>query len=481
MLDVQGSAVATVMARSVAQDVVQGVGAPVADVSAQWADVQRHLQASMDAKSFGSWIAPLSVQSVSGGVLTLVAATRFMRDWVRTHYADSIRRAAQPVFGALVRVDVVIGAGAPVRPVAVEGNVIRAFPAPAADGVEDELLASPLEGRFTFDTYVTGDSNRMAVMAARQLAMGGEVAFNPLYIYGGVGMGKTHLLQATAAFMRQARPEARVVYMSAENFMFRFVRALRSKDTMAFKHFFRSVDVLLVDDIQFIGGKESTQEEFFHALNALMEAGKQVVVSADRAVTALEGMTPRLLSRLGGGLVAEISAPDAGMRMEMLQKKCAMTGHDVPEDVLAFLVAQAPASARALEGALNRLIAHGAMMNQPVTLEHARVLLRDVLGCAVDGRVSIAEIQKAVADYYRISLVELLSARRLRPLARPRQVAMYLSKVLTVHSLPDIGRAFAGRDHTTIIHGIRKVESLIAQDARLAADIDLLKAQLQAA
>jgi len=318
----------------------------------------------------------------------------------------------------------------------------------------------------------------LAAVAAQRVAGADRVEFNPLFLYGGVGLGKTHLMHAIAWTIRKTRPDRRVVYLSAEKFMHQFIRALRQRDTVSFKERFRSADVLMVDDVQFIIGKDSTQEEFFHTFNALVDDNKQIVLSADKSPADLEGLEERLRSRLAWGLVADIHPTTYELRLGILQSKAERMTVAVPEKVLEFLAHRIMSNVRELEGALNRLAAHATLVGRPISLETAQDVLQDLLR-ANDRRATIDEIQKKVAEYYRIKTAEMRSARRAREVARPRQVAMYLSKQLTARSLPEIGRSFGGRDHTTVMHAIRKVEELSANDASFAEDVDLLRRMLE--
>jgi chromosomal replication initiator protein len=304
-----------------------------------------------------------------------------------------------------------------------------------------------------------------------------NVPFNPLFLYGGVGLGKTHLMHAIGWAMKKQWPDKRVMYLSAEKFMYQFVRALRAKEAMAFKEAFRTVDVLMMDDIQFISGKESTQEEFFHTFNALVDQNKQIIISADKAPSDLLGLEERLRSRLAWGLVADIHPSTYDLRLGILQSKRSLVGADIPDAVLEFLALKVTSNIRELEGALNRIVAHSDVTKQPVTLESTQDVLQDLLR-AHDRRITIDEIQRKVAEHYNIRMADMHSARRARNVARPRQVAMYLAKQLTARSLPEIGRKFGGRDHTTVMHAVRKVEELMTSDAQIAQDVEIVRRAL---
>ena len=335
-----------------------------------------------------------------------------------------------------------------------------------------------LDPRFTFENFVVGKPNELAYAAARRVAEAKKVPFNPLFLYGSVGLGKTHLMNAIAWQIRKSTPDRRIIYMSAEKFMFQFVRALRTKDTVAFKEQFRSVDVLMIDDVQFIGGREATQEEFFHTFNALVDQNRQVVISADKSPSDLEGVEERMRSRLGWGLVADIHPTTYELRLGILQTKAEQFEEEIPAKVLEFLAHKITSNVRELEGALNRIMAHATLVGRPLTLETTQEVLHDLLR-ANDRRVTIEEIQKRVAEHFNVRVADMHSARRARAVARPRQVAMYLSKQLTTRSLPEIGRKFGGRDHTTVMHAVKKVEELKAMDAAFDEDVELLKRMLE--
>jgi chromosomal replication initiator protein len=341
-----------------------------------------------------------------------------------------------------------------------------------------DSFGAPLDPRFVFDNFVVGKPNELAYAAARRVADSQSASYNPLFLYGGVGLGKTHLMHAIAWYVRTRHPDRKVVYLSAEKFMYHFIRALRFHDTMAFKERFRSVDLLMIDDVQFINGKESTQEEFFHTFNDLVDNNRQVVVSADKSPSDLEGMEERLRSRLGWGLVADIHATTYELRLGILQTKAERLGIAIPAKVLEFLAHKITTSVRELEGALNRVVAHATLIGRDITLESCQEVLHDLLR-AHDRRVTIEEIQKRVAEHFNIRVADMHSARRSRAVARPRQVAMYLSKQLTARSLPEIGRKFGGRDHTTVMHAVRKVDELSQADVSFAEDVELLRRMLE--
>jgi chromosomal replication initiator protein len=338
--------------------------------------------------------------------------------------------------------------------------------------------STALDPRFTFENFIVGKPNEFAYAAARKIAESDEVTSNPLFLYGGVGLGKTHLMHAIAHSIKERNPQRTVIYLSAEKFMYRFIRALRFKDTMSFKEQFRSVDVLMIDDVQFIAGKDSTQEEFFHTFNALIDQHKQIILSADKSPTDLNGIEERLKSRLSWGLVADLHPSTYELRLGILHSKAEQKNTQVPHNVLEFLAHKITSNIRELEGALNRLLAHAELVGKPITLDTTQDILSDLLR-AYDRVVTMDDIQQKVCAHYGIKITDLRGESRSRPFARPRQIAMYLCKSLTTKSLPDIGRAFGGRDHTTVLHAVRKVDQLISQDQQMASDVELLRRALK--
>ena len=469
---------------------------PHSDVTDLWAKVRQHLRREFGTAAYNSWVRPMTVRDGPDNAVALGLPTPFMRDWVLTHYADRIRDLWSGVDARdrTLRFEVEAGSAGgatPPQPQAQpqgqpEGRqpAAPATPEAATPSVEtlarppSELISASLDPRFTFDRFVTGKPNEFAYAAAVRVAESEQVSFNPLFLYGGVGLGKTHLMHAIAHHIRQAQPHRRVAYLSAEKFMYSFIRALRQHDTIAFKEQFRSVDVLMIDDVQFISGKESTQEEFFHTFNALVDQGRQIVLSADKSPSDLEEIGNRLRSRLSMGLVADLHPTTYELRLGILSAKADQLGAEVPPKVMEFMAHKIASNGREVEGALTRLVAHAQLVGRPITLETAREVLHDLLR-AHDRRVTIEEIQKRVAEHYNIRVADMSSARRARTVARPRQVAMYLSKQLTQRSLPEIGRKFGGRDHTTVMHAVRKVEELSLTDADFAEDVDLLRRMLE--
>ena len=339
-------------------------------------------------------------------------------------------------------------------------------------------ISSDLDNRFTFSNFIVGKPNELAFAAARRVSEAKDVPFNPLFLYGGVGLGKTHLMHAIAHEIKNRNPLRRVIYMSAEKFMYHFIKALRFKDTVAFKEQFRNVDVLMIDDVQFISGKDSTQEEFFHTFNALIDQNKQLIISADKSPQDLEGIEERMRSRLGWGLVADIHPLNYELRLGILQAKSEKLTSKISENILEFLAHKITTNVRELEGALNRLSAFSSLIGREINLDMVQDLLKDLLKSS-QKKVNIEEIQKKVSQHFNIKMSDMSSARRSRTVARPRQVAMYLSKNLTSRSLPEIGRRFGNRDHTTVIHAVRKVEELRNKDVAFDEDVQLLIRMLE--
>lgn len=479
------------------------------NLSDMWRRVRARLHAELGEATFNSWFKQVELVGVDDGRVTLSVPSRFIRNWIVSHYADRLHKLWAEENEILTRVDIAVHAdlaaaksaaqeavepeapsSMPVAAPANEGAVKATQTREAAvlsgtvpQGFEDAGVGAPLDPRFTFDAFVVGKSNELAHAAARRVAEATDVTFNPLFLYGGVGLGKTHLMHAIAWEIRKRQPERKVLYLSAEKFMYQFVRALRFKDTMAFKQQFRSVDVLMIDDVQFISGKDSTQEEFFHTFNALIDHNRQVIISADRSPSDLEGIEERIRSRLGWGLAADIHPTDYELRLGILQAKAEeMMSRNgpvvIPPGVLEFLAHRIVSNVRELEGALKRVVAYASLVGRPITPDMTQEVLRDLLR-SNDRRVTIEEIQRRVAEYYNVRLADMLSARRARAVARPRQVAMYLSKQLTTRSLPEIGRKFGGRDHTTVIHAVRKIDELCQSDSGIEEDVDLLRRMLE--
>jgi len=507
----------------------------------QWNGVLARLRSEIGEAAFQSWLKPMTVRGVVEGNIRISVPTRFMKDWVVAHYVDRIDELWGAVNCGIEAVEIFVQAdyGQATPSGFVTGNdaendaninvnkatgnnesnkndvaavnldhenhdrcessssssllrptnTIKAsagHPAlsrpnlmtshPLNDAALE--ISAPLDQRFTFDNFVVGKSNEFAHAASKRVAEQPNAQFNPLFLYGGVGLGKTHLMHAIAWQIREQDPNRTVIYMSAEKFMYRFIRALREQNTVDFKDQCRNVDVLMIDDVQFISGKESTQEEFFHTFNALVDQGRQIVISADKSPSDLEGMEERLKSRLNCGLVADLHATTYELRLGILQAKAERMNAVVPGKVMEFLAHKITSNVRELEGALNRVAAHSSLVGRDITLESVQDVLHDLIR-AHDRRVTIEEIQKKVAAHFNIRTSDMHSARRARSVARPRQVAMYLAKQLTSRSLPEIGRKFGGRDHTTVMHAVKKVDELRERDATFAEDVELLRRMLE--
>lgn len=451
--------------------------APMAEI---WGQLKIKLPIEFGQSTYKSWLEPISYKGFISGRMILAAPSRFMCDWITANCGHRLFELLHQRNPAIMALDVVVDNTLADLPKSIAANDSSAgFTAEEeTDLNEIEVIGSRLEPRYVFESFVVGQSNEFAHAAALRVAESDKVQANPLFLYGGVGLGKTHLMHAIAWHIRKNRPHRKVVYLSAEKFMYLFIRALRFKDTVTFKEKCRSVDVLMIDDFQFISGKESTQEEFFHTFNALVDKNHQVIISADKSPSDLKGLEERMRSRLGWGLVADIHPTSYELRLGILQSKVEQIEVSIPGKVLEFLAHKITSNIRELEGALNRIVAHSTFVGREITLETTQEVLRDVLR-ANDRRLSIEEIQKKVAEHFNIKLVEMHSAKRLRTLARPRQIAMYLCKIMTQASLPEIGRKFGGRDHTTVMHGVKTVEKLIAEDRHFSEDVDLLRKMLQ--
>jgi chromosomal replication initiator protein len=450
--------------------------APIAaPLEAAWESIRAGLRRDLGARTFDGWLKPASVGAFepNSGALEIQMPSQFMADWVQSHFGERLSLAWKTVLPIVREVRVVAAADAP-RPAPL--LILEETPVAA---VTRDPSAPNFDPRYRFETFIVGKANEVAASAARTLAGAGDVSYNPLFIHGGTGRGKTHLLHAIGHSFLAAHPGKRVVSMSAERFMVEFIRALKANDTIGFKSRLRNADLLLIDDVQFIAGKDSTQEEFFHTMNEIITAGRRLVITSDRAPQDLDGVAPRILSRLSWGLVADINAADFELRFNIIEAKLgALPGVAMPRNVVDFLARRVTSSVRELEGALNRIAAYAMMTGRTIDVAFVEEVLANVLR-ANQRRISIDEIQTQVAEHYRIRKAEMTSARRAREVARPRQVAMYLSKQLTPKSLPDIGRRFGGRDHTTVIHAVKQIERLRAADAELDADIRLLTRQLE--
>lgn len=467
-------------------------------VTFEWGQICSQLRGEVGDTAFDSWLKPLTLGSFNNGTMNICVPTRFMRNWVITHYSDRIHKIWEKENPSIKELKFVVQSGSEENKGLYTPSCrsllkkISSSPAPQNNYSTQEIgnslsssisnqndLSVPLNPEYTFENFVVGKTNEFAYAAARKAADSKTVSFNPLFLYSGVGLGKTHLMHAIAWQIKKQDPTKNIVYLSAEKFMYKFVRALRYKDTAAFKEQFRSVNVLMVDDVQFMSGKDSTQEEFFYTFNSLIEEGRQIIISADKSPTDLEGIEARLKSRLGCGLVADIHPTDFDLRIGILENKAKQMGVALPTKVCEFLAQKISSNIRELEGALKRVVAHSQFLsNREITLEMTQDVLKDMLR-SYDRKTTIDEIQRKVSEHFNISIKEMQSCRRARNVARPRQIAMYLAKQLTSRSLPEIGRKF-DRDHTTVMHAVRKVEELIGQDSTIAENVDILRRVLEA-
>lgn len=443
-----------------------------------WEMVRSVLRHECGARTFDNWLKPIVLVGIDGDTVRLALPTAFLADWVANHFLDRLRSLWTAQSSELNHVALAV------VPACADASAMLPVPqAPAADTIAAPCIGLPLEARYSFEGFIVGKSNELAYNAARSLADDGPIGFNPLFLHGTTGLGKTHLMHAIGGELRARQPGAKVAYLSAEKFMVDFLAALRAKDTITFKQRLRSVDLLMIDDVQFIAGKDSTQEEFFHTMNEIISAGKRLVITSDRSPQNLEGIQDRILSRMAWGLVADINAADYELRLNILHAKVAGLKAQlgptltVPDDVIDFLARKITSNVRELEGALNRTIAYARLVGKPVTIDFTRETLADLLR-AHEKKVTIEDIQRRVADYYHIKFADLLSARRAREVARPRQVAMYLAKRLTPRSLPEIGRRFGNRDHTTVMHAVKRIDALRAADRELDADVAQLSRML---
>ncbi len=464
------------------------------------------LKARVGGEIYSSWFGRLKLDDISRSIVRLSVPTAFLRSWINNHYSDLLTELWQEENKQILKVEIVVrgvsrvvrsaaapaeaGESAETKPAAPRERVMfpsahvtaekRGSAVVAESAAAGAVLGSPLDPRYTFDTFVDGASNRVALAAARTIAEAGSsaVRFNPLFIHASVGLGKTHLLQAIAAAALQRQEKARVVYLTAEYFMWRFATAIRDNNALSFKEQLRDIDLLVIDDMQFLQGK-SIQHEFCHLLNTLLDSAKQVVVAADRAPSELESLDVRVRSRLQGGVAQEVAAPDFDMRLEMLRRRLAAArvedgSLDISEEILMHVARTVTGSGRELEGAFNQLLFRQSF-EPNISIDRVDELLGHLTRAGEPKRIRIEEIQRIVARHYNVSKQDLLSNRRTRTIVKPRQVAMYLAKMMTPRSLPEIGRRFGGRDHTTVLHAVRKIEDLVGADTKLAQELELLK------
>ena len=444
-----------------------------------WTKLKISLKKSVGENSFNNWLSPINFSHVEEDMAVLTVPTNFLGNYVSQNFGELITAQISSKNNNISRIRFEIDTSSNSLGVSQPSAVTH-----TNISKDNELTGAQLDKRFTFDAFVVGKPNELAHAAARRVAEGGIVSFNPLFLYGGVGLGKTHLMHAIAWELQNRRPDLNVLYLSAEQFMYRFVQALRERKMMDFKQLFRSVDVLMVDDVQFIAGKGSTQEEFFHTFNALVDQNKQIIISGDRAPGEIKDLEDRIKSRLQSGLVVDLHPTDYELRLGILQSKVERQKQQYPElsidnNVLEFLALRISTNVRVLEGALTRLFAFASLIGRHITLEVAQDCLADVLR-ASERKITVEEIQRKVSEHYNIRLSDMIGPKRLRTYARPRQIAMFLSKQLTSRSLPEIGRRFGGRDHTTVMHGVRRIEELRTQDGQIAEDLEMLRRALEA-
>ena len=432
--------------------------------------VQVELVEELGQAAFKSWLSALRLNKLDNNILFLSLPSNFLSDWVIPHYGNKIDTICKRIFVGIKKTKIIVNST-----VKYKDSSFNDFEDLITKRNLNNNYPSPLDPRFNFSNFIIGKSNEFSYAAAKKVAESTKVTFNPLFLFGGVGLGKTHLMHAVAWDIQERNPKRRVVYLSAEKFMYEFVNSLRHKDIMTFKEKFRSVDVLMIDDIQFIAGKDSTQEEFFHTFNSLVDQKKQIIVSGDRSPSDLDGVEERLKSRLSFGVVAELNKADYELRLRILKSKVQENKNiEVDNEIIQHLAKNITSNVRELEGALRRLCAHVELVNRPLTIDTTKQILHDIFK-ANKKSVTIEEIQKKVSEYFNIRQSDMLSTRRSRIIARPRQIAMYLSKICTTKSLPEIGKRFGGRDHTTVIHAVKKVESLYKTDTSFSEHINVLK------
>jgi chromosomal replication initiator protein len=447
-----------------------------------WQETLKHLEQTLSPQHFATWIKPIRFVAIRKDAVLLEVPNRFVFDWLRDHYAQLIQDAISKIGSVSYHLNIEIvkrsadrqnPESAPPK-IPKKNSPVREFrETPARNGA----FPYNLNPKYTFDDFVSGSSNQFAYAAARAVSNNPATTYNPLFVYGGVGLGKTHLINAIGNAILNENSEMKVCYYTSEKFMNELINSLRYAKMDEFRNKFRSIDVLLIDDVQFIAGKERTQEEFFHTFNALYEAHKQIVVTSDKFPKEIPGLEERLRSRFEWGLIADIQAPDVETKQAILKMKAENNGIELPEDVSVFLANSVSSNVRELEGFLIRIGAFASLTSTPVTLSMAREVLKDIL-VEKNRELSIEEIQKAVAAHFNIKISDLKSPKRLRALVFPRQIAMYLSRQLTVYSYPEIGERFGGKDHSTIIHAIKKIEKLLGEDLHLRSTINIIRNNL---
>ena len=453
-----------------------------------WSQLQQTLSKTVGEHNFSNWIVPLQFSNVEDGIAIFHVPTDFLGNYVSQNFGDLLLYHLSKIDAGIRRISFKVQSpskdGSQPSNSKYEPNNPDTYRKTSSLSADSQIPGAPLDVRFNFDTFVVGKPNELAHAASKRVAEGGPVSFNPLFLYGGVGLGKTHLMHAIAWELQKKGPDLNVIYLSAEQFMYRFVQALRDRKMMDFKQLFRSFDVLMVDDVQFIAGKDSTQEEFFHTFNALVDQNKQIIISADRAPGEIKGLEDRIKSRLQCGLVVDLHPTNYELRLGILQAKVEQhrsqyPGIEIDGSVLELLALRISSNVRVLEGALTRLFAFASLVGRPITLDVAQDCLSDIFR-ASQRKITVEEIQRKVSEHYNIRLSDMIGPKRMRSYARPRQVAMYLSKLLTSRSLPEIGRRFGGRDHTTVMHGVKRIEDLQIQDGQVSEDIEMLRRALEA-
>lgn len=441
-----------------------------------WSDALEDIREKVGTSDYESWFSKLHLIGISNDEARIAAPTKYIRDNVTWRYSDVIVNAISAGGCQISCVNIDVYDNNNSEKVAESAEPTKKQP--------EQKSAFNLEGmtvldkKFTFKNFIVGKPNEFAYAAAMRVAEAETPAFNPLFLYGGVGLGKTHLMHAIAWHIKETQPQKRFIYLSAEKFMYLFIKSLRYKDAMSFKELFRNVDVLMVDDVQFIGGKDTTQEEFFHTFNELVNNNRQIILSADKSPTDLDGMEDRLKSRLGWGLVADIHPTSYELRLGILQSKARRHKIKIPGEVLEFLSMKITSNIRELEGALNRVVAHAMLVGGNITIDMAGDVLRDLLR-SNEKYITMDLIQRKVCEFFNIKLTDLTSAKRQKAIAKARHIAMYLAKELTTKSLPDIGRSFGGKDHSTVIHAVKKVKENVEKDKEFATNLEILRKSIE--
>lgn len=472
-------------------------------LSTKWERTKSRLQAELGEDIFKSWFGRVELEAISGTTAHFSVPTPFLRKWLKSHYNDRLQRCCNDEFSGIEHVEFRVRQPHDANDIGLQKENTKSLRQPIAPGFISSRVpaatsasdvatgyegfeGSPLDRRLTFNGFVVGSSNRLVHAASKEVAESvnqSQTRYNPLFIHGSVGHGKTHLLNAIAWQARINRPQAQVLYLTAEWFMSRFVQALKARTAVAFKESLRGIDILLIDDMEFLQGPV-IQQEFCHALNSLIDAGRQIVVAADRAPSKLERLDARMRSRLAGGLVAEVGKMDLDLRQKILERCVAVEKQEdssfaVPDAVLEFLANRLTEGGRELEGAIIRVRAASRLTAEPINIERAEFIVRDLMSSAEPRRIKIDDILKMISKHFGVNRTDLLSSRRNRSIVRPRQIGMYLAKNLTSRSLPEIGRRFGNRDHTTVLHAIRKVEQLMSDDMTMKEEVDLLKRLLR--